>query len=416
MDIKKAFKPDQARFFRPFADEYAIAGQFLDRCGGDIGILHSKPGWVFTNWCDLHDDDAGDIARQKGAVDFGVIFQQATRDVQNAIEDVIDKHLPELTTILDPVDEIASCDDVWDMVQLGLEDRTERIKREGMDVKTDYPIAEAFERRAELEIVELTRKVALASQHAALELIDPAIDVSRDLKIVNQRCRERLFTNGDIIRLKVNFVLRDDEHRLLYPDFPITFGNDDYGSLPEDAVLQTVPYTCRVVPDEESDTVFVVQSKSRPKARDVSIIKLSRGRQLLDRRGVRHLLVAVKDNRGWRVAERADAETYQRVARNKLWVGELQEVPDTSPPNPDSSNNYWCKKIMGRLVRESRARPGVIVAPSVEHQITTIDVDIADRFAKDGTGHADYRRRVIAKYIKDAWFSWHLKNGNGGSL
>jgi hypothetical protein len=415
MDIGRAFKPDQARYFRPFPEEYILAGQLIERCGDTVPILHSEYDWLFKNWCELHQDDAGTLAGLVGSRDFHVIFQHATRDVQNAVEDVIDRHLSELTTILDPIDEIASCDDAWDMIQVGLEDRTERIRQEGEDVKVLYEIAESFERRAELEVAELRRKISLASQYTALELVDPAIDVSRDLTIVNRLNRERMFTNGHILRLKVNFVLKTDKQHLLYPGFPITFGTPTYGALPQDAQVKTIPYTVRVVVDEDNGTTFLVQTKSRPKARDVSIIKLSRGRQLQDRRGVRHLIVAVKDTHGWRVATRDDAEEYRRIARKNLWAHELQEGPDTSPPNPDSSSTYWSLKIMGRLVRESRRRKNVIVAPSVEHQITIIEVDIADRYAIDGTGHADYRKRIITKYIRDAWFSWHLKNGNGSS-
>ncbi len=413
MDNPRSFKPDQARFYRPLPDEYVIAGQLIERCGAPVPILYSEYGWFFHNWCDLHQDDAGALARMVGEQRFCRIFQHATRDVQNAVEDVIERYLPELTTALDPVDEIASCDDPWDMIQLGLQDRSDRIRSEGEDARVLYDIAESFERRAEIEVAELQRKIALASQYTALELVDPAIDVSRDLTIVNRLCSERLFTGDHFPKLKVNFVLMKDQERLLYPGFPITFGQPNYGQLPGDAELVTLPYTCRVVTDEENGTIFIVQTKSRPKARDVSIIKLSRGRQLLDRRGVRHLIVAVRDRHGWRVATRDDADEYQRIARKKLWIGELQEVPDLSPPNPDSSQTYWSRKIMGRLVRDSRVRPGVTVAPSVEHQITIIEIDIADRYAINGTGHADYRKRIITRYIKEAWFGWHLKNGNG---
>jgi hypothetical protein len=414
MGFNSAFKPDKAKFYRPFDEEMRLAEQFAERALSDSGRVFSNQQRVYSSWIRLRDDDAGARAQLLSAETFGSRFEYSIREAERAIETVIEEHLSHLTTTLDPIDEIASADDPWDLIQIIAEDRTDRIRREATEVREQYPVAFARERRANMEVIEALRKLAIGSQLMALEVVDPMADVSRDLRIVNHYVKERLFTARDTVKVKVNFVFKDDENHLLYPDIPVTLGESSYGMLPDDSTLYSVPYVCHVVPDEVNDRTFIVQSKSRPKEPYTTIIKLAR-RNVLDRRGLRHLVVAVGEGSLWRVATREDVAAYADLCRRKFWIEDMIEEGDTSPPNPDSSSTYWSEKIMGRLLRKSRRGAENMVAPSVEHQIIPLATDASDRFAKDGTSHAAYRRRVITKYVLPDWFSWHLRNGNGGA-
>lgn len=416
MDIQGAFKPDKATFFRPFSEEFLLVEQLAERCLGVQGKRFNNRERLFLAWCDLRsNDDAGARLRVLGADVFARMFERAIRDAQEAIERVIVKYLDKYSTTIDPIDEIASCDDPWDLIEIIAEDRTERIRLESLDVKTEFPFAFARERRADLEKIEAMRKLAIGSQILALEAVDPMADVSRDLTIVNKLVKERLFTKHGAIRVRVNFILNKQDHYLPHPDFSVTLDDHDYGKLPEEAIAGSLPYVCRVAPDPENKRTFIVQSKSRPKEAYATIIKNQR-RSVMDRRGLRHLVVAVIEDDVWRVATREDVELYAEFARRKLWVNELQEEPDTSLPNPDSSQRYWSRKIMGRLVRKSRRGAEALVAPAVEHQMIPLDVDIMNRFGRDGTDHESYRKRVVEKYVLKEWFAWHPKNGDDQAI
>ena len=130
------------------------------------------------------------------------------------------------------------------------------------------------------------------------------------------------------------------------------------------------------------------------------VIKLERGGKLSDRRGLKHIVIAV-DRRGiLRPATRTDVERVAAIARERLWLHPLREEVDVSGPNRYSSPDYWATKIVGRL----ESNHGFSVAAPVEHQLTSVVHDLNAEFANDDLGHQGYRQKVVRDFILKQWF------------
>lgn len=423
--MDRVFYPDKAQYRRPYKDEM----EFMHEVTRGLRTLDSPNTTdiedFYLTWCGLRGDDAARRMQIIGAGEFWWRFGVALREAQGWISSIVERYLPELQTQIDPIDEPASGGGL-DLVRFvqersALPDLTSRPP-----VKELYAYADSWADDDDLLPIEALRKLTIASKIVALEAIDPGHDLNRDMTVLNELCNERLWEQGKLM-LTVHYAIYRDPKKFgrLHPDVPITF-SEKPSSVPLDAIACSLEPKCRIARD--GDRIYLVMTTVRPKELLPTIIKEEEldepteenpnpgCRPALDRRGLMHVIVAVIENGVWRAGTQGDAQSFADFTRHRLWRSPILEEPDRLRRNLDTSTAYRNVKIMGRLHRSSYRGASLMVAPSIEHQIVPIGMNLAAKHATDGLNHSRYREGRIRRIIIPQWFGPHLvhplANGN----
>ncbi|MEK7183216.1 MAG: hypothetical protein AAB776_01135 [Patescibacteria group bacterium] len=373
-------RPDEAPFIRRFVELYPRIPALIDLF--EARRDYKRKHRVFSSWVAWQDDGAGEIAMDYGTNLFYERFVRALEDAQQGIELVVKTHASEYEDQIEPIDEIGSCNDPDQLIRM----------YDGARLKSEYQ-ADSLGR------FEIARKLAIASQIMCIACADPYERVTNDLTETNMLASSRLFTRSKE-QLAVGYVLDKDRYNRLHPDHPIRVSRDQTARFvwPEGVPGRQRVFGCRTIVD--GDIVYEVQTDSRPKPRISGVFKLERGGKLTDRRGLKHIVIAVEENGVLRSAKQADAELVTELARERLWYSPLREEADVSGRNPYSSKDYWATKIVGRL----ESTEGRRTAAPVEYQVTSVDHDLNAKFATDDLGHGRYRQKVIRDFVLSQWF------------
>lgn len=373
------FRPDEAPYIRRFAELYERIPAFID--------LFARPHRerkhrVFSSWVRWQDDGAGEIAMDYGTQFFYERFVRALEDAQQGIEMVVHEYASAHKDHIEPIDEIGSCNDPAQLLSM----------YDGVRFDSDYQADDVGR-------FEIMRKLTIATQIMCIACADPYERVTNDLTTTNLLVAKRFFAHGKP-ELALGYVLNEAANRRLHMDYDLQLSRDRSARFvwPAGQIGDQRRYVCRVIRD--GDTVYLVKTDSRPKPRISGVIKLERGGKLSDRRGLKHIVIAVDQGGVLRPATRADVEKVATLARERLWLNPLREEADASGPNPYSSRDYWAAKIVGRL----ETNQGFPVAAPVEHQLTSVADDLNAEFATDRLGHKGYRQHVVREFILKQWF------------
>lgn len=411
------FYPDKADYRRTFEEERDCIRRVVEASGSDLGPNFSPSDRFYDAWRRFPEDDASRRMGLIGADEFSRLFAASLRRAKAWVQDIIRDHLRDLATVLDPIDEVASGGTpnlvAWSRGELGI------LRPNGHatdDLQAICSIADRWGDDEDLIVEESLRELTLASKIRRLEAVDDWESVTRDMTHINELCSERLWVGRKVV-LTVNYaVYKDgDKKGYVHPGVPITFGSNRSG-VTWDSEARHRQVKCRVVRD--GDTVWLVLTKSRPKDLEATILKeeetiLEDGRQkcrvALDRRGIMHVLVAVGARGVWRVATPADCGTFGALAHARLWTDPLRLFDEHEPwKNPESSPDYVRVKMLGRFYRHSYRNSMLRVAPSVEHQIISIETLLSSLGAQTTLNHDLYRagriRRVLVPKLFDANF------------
>ncbi len=410
--LEEAYKPDLTDFYRPFEQEYEISKQLgtAARQYKTLGVRH-KPDQLHRTWSDLHPGAAGSRIQDIGSDRFMTCYEEALRDADEVIEEVVNVHIPKLQMCADPIDEVSARSDPWQLIEFAERDRSEQIARELVDVREFYPFALSWSGRPKMERKEALRRLAVGSQFLSFEAVDPQKYVNRDVTAIADLFDARLFY-GDTIRVKVSVVVAEEPDpktgKVIVPDLPIMIGKDFEGPLPSRTRVETELFDCRIVQDGQR--TVILSSKLRPKRRKSSIIKAARGRAVLDARGCGHIILGISEGTNIRAAAFADVEWYRDLVRERVWREQLVEIPDLTPPNPDSDSEFSRNmvKIMGRFVRQDYMDETLWVAPSVEHLNYSVGTHFMAKFEKNGSAHGSYRQRNVMSGVLKQWFDVHM--------
>ena len=336
------------------------------------------------------------------------------------MNNVIQEHLSDLVTTIDPIDEVAS-GSVKDILTWG---RGVKIAHRPdpsapADVRELIPIADSWEDDDDLALEEALNVTTTASKIMALNLVDEPDHVRHDMTKLNECLNERLWIGNKVI-LTVNYAtaLNGEGKIRLHPGVPITFGSV-MDSVPTEAQRQSYELKCRVI--RHGRRLYVVLTTTRPKEPFPTFLKeeeldkptpenpIPGCRPALDRRGIKHVIVAVGEAGGpFRPATYDDAVEFADYCRRTLWVNELRIEPDSARKNADSNPDYQVVKIMGRLHRMSLRGAQMNVAVSVEHQIVPLPLELETRHANDSLNHKIYRAGRVKRLLVPLWFGKHL--------
>ncbi len=250
---------------------------------------------------------------------------------------------------------------------------------------------------------EARRNLAIAMQIYAIEKYDPEYWIAKDLEHIEALCWERIFIPSVSQTVWFATQVRDADQpigtiRLAFAKRRINRQKKaivtKVGQLKIDFMM------CRAVQISKNRR-FLIYVIDRRKRLFSTLLKLERGRMSRDRRGWKYVVVGVQTGNRVRTATRADAEEFLRFTQEKLWVAPLFPEEDTSPPNPDSDERYWDRKIIGRLHRTDNGR---VVCGSTEQLVTTIRDHLNDKFTRTKRNHEMYRHLQVLGQIGPLWF------------
>lgn len=383
--MQRAMHPERAPYIRRFPELFPGIPTLINHYEVHYRQHKEKKHSVLLAWHGWQNDGAGDEMIRFGALFFYERYMRAIEDAQQGIEMVIRDHANKFKDQIEPIDEIGSCNDPAQLFNMYGGERF------GSDYRAD-----------ETGRFEIARKLTIANQIMCVAAADPYERVTGDLSNINIMAGKCLFTAAKP-QVMLGFVIdtRPGKNNRLHPDHELQLSLDTEAVFrwPHDVVGDQRVYGCRLIAD--GDRLYYVQTDSRPKPRISGVIKLERGGMLTDRRGLKHIVVAVQEKGLLRVATREDVAHVADIARARLWRSPLIEEEDTSGVNAYSNPEYWALKIIGRY---DSVHEQVPVAARVEHQLTVVNTDLNADFATDDLGHKGYRQKVVRQFILPNWF------------
>lgn len=279
-----------------------------------------------------------------------------------------------------------------------------------MGIKNPGPHASQLERRGHFEA---RRSLAIAMQMFVLEDVDPEFWVSEDLAAIEDLSWERLFVPGVSRGIWVAASL-DAERNYRTSRIMLSLSRRRLSKHRKElsatgAQVREELFECRMV--QIKQTKFYVYAVDRGKLLFSTLLKLERGRAMMDRRGWKYVVIGVQGRKASiRPATREHAEQLLEHCRESLWQHPLHEEKDVSADNPFSAEDYWDCRVLGRLYRPHNGR---IVAGTAEQLVTTIQDHLDDQHARDQRNHEVYRHRQVLKTIAPLWFPHSRANFKG---
>lgn len=250
------------------------------------------------------------------------------------------------------------------------------------------------------------RRMAIALQYFAIELIDSDGWSSDDLLRVEDLSWERLFDPVDDRPLWIGAV----------PDVITGRVKDTVVLFLESRKMNkwksvrkrcySAKFNCRLVHDGEKTYYIWVDGRwkeSRP-----TLLKLERGRGLTDRRGWKYVVVAVEERGVIRAAKHQDAIAFNDLCRERLWKDPLAGNPKLVR-NPNSHTAYRDEKIVGRI-DSIRTVLGYQRRVSAQAEQLTLSVDnhVDTITSLDGVNHIIYRGTEIVRTLCPLWLPFSV--------
>lgn len=348
----------------------------------------------------MGDRDVESWIEGKSANVFRNAWREALERVQADLEELIAKYVAvELKDILEPIDIIASCNEPERLIAFYLNNGViaEDRQRVVLNIGAEHDRAIGLKE-------EVVRKLYLSMVYLAAEFVDPTGDVSFDLTHLNELYERCLFASSRSWTVHVGALLNDAQDGIAGE----VLIEDQARGLRTNLRSIIRPYECRLVMG--TDCWFLVQSTSRPKGFLPSIIKSMRGRPSIDdRRGSRHVLVAISCDQGatFRAAAWEDCERYEAHLWDAFFARQgFTRIESEGPPNPESIKGFRKKTIKARYERPCRRGSAAMITPVVEQQIVDISTDLLVTHDAVPFSHDRYEYGRMAKHIA-AFFWWY---------
>lgn len=418
---RSQYRPDAMKYFLPFDQEMRLARKLVKFCMEHPVPFTDPHDSVHHHWCALrHGSIVGARAQALGAKALYDLFIDALQEAEYSVQRVIELHLGHARRFVDPIDDAASMSDPHQIIHRLYTLR--HTRQNGTDVIWSPPddaqtVILRWAQREQNEEFELLRKLAVASQIMALMIVDPLWATSKDIQLINELLRDRVYAPGtDSVTVRIHGVIGREHPRHLLRDpgqtdaWRLRIGEpfDLLSVHPEGEEQRCVDYECRFVPGLEDGDVWLVSSTCRPKELDSTLIKLYAGREARDRRGFSHVLVIRRAHGVWRLCTHLDVDDYMELLRRRLLVQGtgLVEEPDDSGPNPDAHPLYerYGRKMLARFHRASYRFPEQPVGVSVEMKVFTVPLAFTEEFATDGMNHLRYKHRRLVTHVFPKWF------------
>lgn len=255
------------------------------------------------------------------------------------------------------------------------------------------------------------RRLAIALQLYAIELTDPDDWASSDLLCVDELSFDRLFIRGEDKILWVvaklgrknqclKKTLRVFEQAAAARRYERKLNERNGGKVFVDRHL------CRVV--RTSRRTYYVWVDERYKEQDSILLKLERGRWLLDRRGWRYVVVGVETKSGLRIASRQDAKRFCNLTVDRLWHEPLVFGDIKKERNPYSHPDYRDEKVRGRFCAWHTTEDGrrFLVKAPCEQLVLDIEIHINTETSLLGDNHKRYKTIETIAALGPVWFPY----------
>jgi len=389
---QKLFYPDKALNFRPLPEVMTLITKMGQEFRRQTEVIH------------LHEDDAFYFAYLHtyqspdalGSMEFNQRMSRFVGLAVDIVELMIREHFRPMGDLLSLHSDIANCLEPIELLTIATTDPG--VGASPLDFRRHF---------------EARRNLAIALQIYEIEKCDPEYWVAKDLRHIEQLCWGRLFLRG--VSQTIWFTTQiPEDGKSPCNNIKLAFAKRRANRFrrefdPAKGPVMVSSMMCRVVKISRHRRliIYVVNRRKRIFS---TLLKMERGRELRDRRGWKYVVVGVQTGNKIRPAKRSDAETFVAFTQEHLWTPPLFHEPDSSTENPDSDENYWDSKIVGRYHRQDNGR---IVGAATEQLVTTIRDHLSDKFSRTKRNHEMYRHLQVLKHLGPLWFPndrEHLKH------
>lgn len=292
--------------------------------------------------------------------------------------------------------------------------RPERL----LELACRTPLEDLHDPIQRIQVLDAGRNFLLAMQYICVEIADPALRISDDLSAIDTLTEETgLFESAGGIYPTVIAVLGTETEEStrqvrgkpeVIPDK--TVAEQYKQKLREDNIIfydEEIPCRTTIMLDGRR---FLVYTDGRGKSIRSTVRKLETSKKFKDLRGWRDVVVAVETKAGsgeFVAAGKADAKTYRKEARERLWTSPRLKVMrdvDEDLQSDYRNERYWDIQIDGVILTEEN---GVTIAGACEHQIQDLTSWLNVKLSRDDLNHHIRRGKQLFEKIFPLYWPEH---------